>query len=194
MKKILISLIAVLVCISASAQIVTSTTKLKTKTRTYNGVSGWQVAVDGMCVIGPSWYLCAGAEVSSGYRYPSGLYLGGQVGGGWGEMSHMTYTTEWGWHHVFFEGGYVPFRFDTRYYFSSRRVQPYVQCATGMVFIFGGGIAAYNLQLGPGLSVGITDALSAQLAVNADMAVPFSNTSVKLSPTVKAGITYHFGL
>ena len=89
--------------------------------------------------------------------------------------------------------GYVPFRFDTRYYFSSRRVQPYVQFATGLFFMFGGGIAPYNIQLGPGISVGITDALSAQFAVNADLALS-ARLGPRIAPTVKGGVTYHFGL
>ena len=181
MKKLLLSALLGLFCIGASAQIVTSTSRMKTVTRHYEGVIGWQVAVDGLCVIGPYWYLCSGAEVSAGYRYPSGLYLGGQVGGGYGDMEGK------------FSGGYVPFRFDARYYFSSNRVQPYAQFATGIFFLFGGGIAPYNIQIGPGVSVGITNALSVQLAVNADLALSAA-AGVKFAPTEKVGVTYHFGL
>ena len=92
-----------------------------------------------------------------------------------------------------FSGGYVPFRFDARYYFSSNRVQPYAQFATGIFFLFGGGIAPYNIQIGPGVSVGITNALSVQLAVNADLALSAA-AGVKFAPTEKVGVTYHFGL
>lgn len=196
-KRILVAAVGALICLGAHAQIVGATNNHASGGGSGSwDYSGWQASADGFCTIGPVWFLAAGAEVHFGKRLPSGLYLGGQLGGGWSEMEDMTlyHYVQWAYYgdsgHYYYEtgsayagGAFIPVRADIAYYFGDRRAQPYVRFAPGLFFITGSPyVAAFDFQTGPGLLFGLTRRISVHAEVAFDFCVAGSH-----------GTEYHYG-
>lgn len=186
MKRIITVLVLACVCFGLQAQIISSTsrTKIKPQRSADFAYSGLQLEFDGICAIGPYWYFLSGAEFAVGYRFDWGLYLGGQTGGGWGEIQYKYGSRS---------GAFFPIRADIRYYFSQARVQPYAAFDIGMLFLFCSSTGVhFNYQVGPGVLIGINDVWSLQGAVQLDFAAGDKLEGPALAPTVKLGATYHF--
>lgn len=214
MRKTILSLLLIFfLCLSANAQMVGATNSARPVSGGDWSYTGWQVSVNGVCTIGPVWFLAAGSEIHIGKRIESGLYYGLQIGGGWAEMDKMCdyfeYTeggSSWRWPSDV-SGAFIPIRADLAYFFGSKRFQPFAHFAPGMFFIPGQiHITAFDFQTGPGLLFALTRQFSLQGEVDLDFCIAnssglkYSNwgfysssgTRVRLAPAIKLGLAYHF--
>ena len=214
MRKLLLALaLSVIFAWQGHAQMIGATSNYSGGRESGSGnwnYAGRQVSLEGVCTIGPEWFFSAGAEIHYGIRKESGLYLGAQIGGGWGMMDSMsyerpTYLSGGGWW-VSTSGTFIPIRADIGYYFGQRRVQPFTHFAPQLFFIFDSyapSVTAFGFQTGLGFSIALTRQFSVDLRSDFDFAIastPYGdkhgnyfegNTEVRVAPAVKIGVTYH---
>ena len=216
MKKIVIAAILTLLFgYNANAQMIGATNRQAgARTPGNRTNSGWQVSLNaaGAFYIRKDISFCAGLEIHFGHLSESGLYLGGIIGGGYGQIEDSAkyfYSSEKSSITLAY-GMFLPMRADIGWYFGQgKRVRPYVHAAPGLFFLLGNDptMTAVGLQFGPGINYGILGPLSLKAEVNLDFCsmTTGSNspnvlgdsyhckyTSFGIGPNVKIGAVYNF--
>lgn len=205
MKKIVIAAILTLLFgYNANAQMIGATNRQAgARTPGNRTNSGWQVSLNaaGAFYIRKDISFCAGLEIHFGHLSESGLYLGGIIGGGYGQIEDSAkyfYSSEVSSTTLAY-GMFLPMRADIGWYFGQgKRVRPYVHAAPGLFFLLAGNptMTAVGLQFGPGINYGIWGPLSLKAEVNLDFCsmTTDSNKVYSIYTSEEKGVFYtHYG-